>query len=333
MPLLPSSSSRVPLPRLCTAGLQVLFILTMCAWAPSAAHAQPVPPGTYVAPEDAAADEESDEYLDTDPSALTDFRSTLDPHGTWTDDPTYGQLWVPNAEEVGPNFAPYVSEGSWAYDEDYVWVSYYEWGWVPFHYGRWAWTGGRWGWVPGRVYAGAWVGWRVGSEGYGYVGWGPLAPTFAWRSGVAFGLPAEVALRPGPAVFVPRDALFAPRVAGRILVGDKLAAVAPETRLFARPERIAAGRVVGEGTGAPARGPSPATLGIAAAAVTPVERGNLSVARARAFGRPSSAAPVGARPPTTRAVRRGAPPGGARSSPVNEAAPRAGGARVGGRRH
>ncbi len=149
-------------------------------------HAQ-TQAGEYVPEEEGAPPPETpvavegDEYADTDPSALTDFRATLDPHGTWIDDPTYGQLWVPNVEEVGTNFAPYVTEGSWAYEEDYVWVSNYEWGWVPFHYGRWTWASGRWGWVPGRTYAGAWVGWRVGPDGYGYVGWGPLAPSFGWQ--------------------------------------------------------------------------------------------------------------------------------------------------------
>ena len=47
-----------------------------------------------------------DEYADTDPSALSDFHGTLDAHGTWVDDPTYGTVWVPNANEVGADFAP-----------------------------------------------------------------------------------------------------------------------------------------------------------------------------------------------------------------------------------
>ena len=44
---------------------------------------------------------DGDTYADTDPSALTDFRSTLDPYGSWVDDPTYGTLWVQVAVEVG----------------------------------------------------------------------------------------------------------------------------------------------------------------------------------------------------------------------------------------
>jgi hypothetical protein len=84
---------------------------------------------------------EEGEYQDTDPSALSDFRSTLDPYGTWTEDPTYGTVWVPSPTVVGSDFTPYVSAGHWAYDDDYVWVSDYQWGWAPFHYGRWVWAG------------------------------------------------------------------------------------------------------------------------------------------------------------------------------------------------
>jgi len=96
---------------------------------PTSAHAQaaddqgqavPVPP--------------DDEYADTDPSALTDFRPALDPYGTWVDDGTYGTAWTPNQDEVGADFVPYDSDGQWDYvDGDYLWVSAFAWGWVCFH--------------------------------------------------------------------------------------------------------------------------------------------------------------------------------------------------------
>jgi hypothetical protein len=82
------------------------------------------------------------DYSDTDPSALTDFHSTLDPYGTWVDDPTYGTVWVPSSGVVGADFTPYVSAGHWVYDDEYIWVSDYSWGWAPFHYGRWTYMGG-----------------------------------------------------------------------------------------------------------------------------------------------------------------------------------------------
>ena len=83
--------------------------LTVCAVDHKPAYAQtPAPPGEYIPDDDGAPQEvpvgDGDEYSDTDPSAATDFRSTLDPYGTWVDDPTYGQIWVPSPAEVGPYF-------------------------------------------------------------------------------------------------------------------------------------------------------------------------------------------------------------------------------------
>ena len=286
--------------------------------APGRAYAQ-TPPGEWVPENDGVSPQEvpvgvnGDEYADTDPSALTEFRSTLDPHGTWIDDPTYGQIWVPNPEEVGAEFAPYVTEGSWAYEDDYVWVSNYDWGWVPFHYGRWAWTGGRWGWVPGRVYAGAWVSWRVGPEGYGYVGWGPLAPAFGWHAGVAYGLGAALVSRPGPCVFVGRESLFAPRVASRILVGERMQAIAAETRPYVRAEPVVSGHPVAQGIG---HGPPPTSLGVPAAIVARLDPGNMGLARARLYARPSTAQSLGARLPVAHTVRLRRGAGAVRGAPV-----------------
>ena len=101
---------------------------------PAVAASQPVPPpppygqdGQEAAPPQPDADEvaigpadeaggDSAGYADTDPAALTDFHSTLEPYGTWTDDPTYGTVWVPSPSVVGEDFSPYVSAGHWVYD-------------------------------------------------------------------------------------------------------------------------------------------------------------------------------------------------------------------------
>src|SRR5262249_7908557 len=101
---------------------------------------------------------EADEYADADPAALTDFRTSLHPYGTWVEAEPYGTVWVPSDTVVGTDFVPYVSAGHWTYADDYVWVSDYEWGWAPFHYGRWVYAAPRahWVWIPGRVYSGAW---------------------------------------------------------------------------------------------------------------------------------------------------------------------------------
>src|SRR5882724_10198353 len=129
-----------------------------------------------------AAEPPADGYdvdTDTDPSALTDFRQALDGHGTWEEDPTYGLVWVPDAREVGQDFAPYASGGHWGLGDggEWLWVSDYDWGWATFHYGRWARMGERrWGWIPGRAYAPAWVVWRTGYYDDYYVGWAPMPP-------------------------------------------------------------------------------------------------------------------------------------------------------------
>ena len=124
---------------------------------------------------------------ETNPRALTEFRSQLDPYGTWVQHPTYGTVWVPNASVVGTGFYPYVSSGHWALDEDgnWIWVSDFSFGRVVFHYGRWVWIGGGWAWVPGYRYAPAWVSWRVPTGSYAYVGWAPLGPSYLWWNGYA----------------------------------------------------------------------------------------------------------------------------------------------------
>jgi hypothetical protein len=134
------------------------------------------------------ANDPAEEYADTDPSALTDFREPLAPYGNWVNDPTYGTIWVPDSTQVGPDFAPYQTSGRWATTDagEWMWQSDYAWGAIPFHYGRWVWAGNYWGWIPGRTYAPAWVTWRVGDGGY--LGWAPLPPSWYWGPGYAIGL-------------------------------------------------------------------------------------------------------------------------------------------------
>jgi hypothetical protein len=250
---------------------------------------------------------QEDAYADTDPSALTDFHATLDAHGSWVEDPTYGTVWVPNGNEVGADFSPYETAGHWAYDDtDYVWVSDYDWGWAPFHYGRWVYGGSGWLWIPGRVYAPAWVDWRLGAEGYPYVGWGPAYPSFIWRGGVAVGYVSVGA--PAHFYYVGSGDIFAPRIGARVIAGPQVAVVEAHTAFYG------AGGVVGArvGVGAVAHGPPPARLGIApqnVAHVSPSDRGS---ATARSFAHPSTAAKMGAHPPAAgRGVAR--PSGAARS--------------------
>jgi hypothetical protein len=87
---------------------------------------------------------------------------------------TYGQVWMPDVARL--TFQPYATNGHWAVTEyGNTWVSDYDWGWAPFHYGRWQFDDyyGRWIWVPDTQWGPAWVSWRSGG---GYYGWAPLGP-------------------------------------------------------------------------------------------------------------------------------------------------------------
>src|SRR5690606_33962949 len=72
-------------------------------------------------------------------------------------------------------FRPYYSSGHWEMTSyGNTWVSDYDWGWAPFHYGRWHHAGRRgWLWIPGTQWGPAWVSWRSGG---GHYGWAPLGP-------------------------------------------------------------------------------------------------------------------------------------------------------------
>ena len=100
------------------------------------------------------------------------FYDQLAPYGTWINYPGYGYVWMPNA---GPDFQPYSTNGNWIYtDAGWTWSSNYNWGWAPFHYGRWFYENGYgWMWVPGNEWAPAWVSWRSGGD---YYGWAPMGP-------------------------------------------------------------------------------------------------------------------------------------------------------------
>jgi Family of unknown function (DUF6600) len=235
---------------------------------------------------------DGDTYSDADPSALTDFRATLEPYGTWTEDPTYGTVWAPSPSVVGADFTPYVSAGHWAYDDDYVWVSDYDWGWAPFHYGRWVYNGIGWVWIPGRSYAGAWVSWRYGYGDWGYLGWAPLAPRWCWHGGLAVGIGYAPAM---PYAFVSYHDVFAPAVSRRIIAGAQVGVVASHTR----PWVAASPHVGGVAGGMQMGGPPPRALNIAAPAVVRSPANNRGLMQAQAFSRPSTAVMLGARAPQT----------------------------------
>jgi hypothetical protein len=240
------------------------------------------------------------QYSDSDPSALTDFRTTLDPYGSWVEDPNYGTIWVPSSSVVGSDFTPYVSAGHWVYDNDYVWVSDYDWGWAPFHYGRWIQSGNGWGWIPGRRYAGAWVSWRTGYDGYGYLGWAPLAPSWYWRGGYAYGL---YSVPPAYYSYCPNNRIFTPGFGGGVVGGSAAAGIAVHTRPYvaaapsANSGRIGATPTVNSGIAS--RGPSPQSLGYNTNQVPHSNASNVGLARAQGFAHPQSAQTFGAHAPAS----------------------------------
>jgi hypothetical protein len=250
--------------------------------------ARPSDEPAEVAPEPYSGSDSTDTYSDTDPSALTDFQPTLDPYGTWADDPTVGDVWVPSPDAVGSDFRPYVTAGHWTYDGDWIWASDYSWGWVPFHYGRWIFLDGRgWSWVPGRAYRGAWVAWAVDSA-LGYVGWEPAAPSFVWIHGIAIAWS-------GPQLghrwaFTPRSAVFSAALATHVLMGAAAAPIVARMRLLVPTSPTIA---------SPTAGPVPERLGYSVAQLPrPVGAAAAGIMRAVRFSRPSTALALGARPPS-----------------------------------
>jgi hypothetical protein len=96
--------------------------------------------------------------------------------GNWIDVEGYGYGWQPDMAVNDSNWRPY-ADGYWAYTDDgWTWISYEDFGWATYHYGRWAnLSDYGWVWFPGEDldWGPAWVSWRTGGD---YVGWAPLPP-------------------------------------------------------------------------------------------------------------------------------------------------------------
>ena len=109
-----------------------------------------------------------------DDVSLQTFYDELSPYGTWINDPEYGYVWRPDVDQA--DFRPYYTNGRWAMTEyGNTWVSNYDWGWAPFHYGRWMYNRyNNWVWLPDTTWGPAWVDWRSGGGQYG---WAPMGPS------------------------------------------------------------------------------------------------------------------------------------------------------------
>jgi len=138
------------------------------------------------------------------------FYTELSPHGSWVALSPFGWVWRP-AVARRSDWRPYYSSGNWMWtDYGWYWQSYYSWGNVPFHYGRWVLDGRHgWVWIPDGVWGPSWVSWRYSP---GYCGWAPLPPgpvygtSFGYGTswgGVSFGITFD--LTPDHYVFVPHQ--------------------------------------------------------------------------------------------------------------------------------
>jgi hypothetical protein len=113
------------------------------------------------------------------------FHDQLAPYGTWVEVPGYGACWSPDRViAANPDWRPYYDMGHWEYTENgWFWASDYNWGDIPFHYGRWIRTPQiGWLWVPDYTWGPAWVAWRH-AEADGYIGWAPLPYGAVWVDG------------------------------------------------------------------------------------------------------------------------------------------------------
>ena len=117
--------------------------------------------------------------------SLQTFYDELSPYGTWIQDEQYGYVWRPDVDQG--EFRPYYTNGHWVMTEyGNTWVSDYDWGWAPFHYGRWVTDRyNQWLWIPDTTWGPAWVNWRTGG---GYYGWAPLGPSLSIS--VGFNIPS-----------------------------------------------------------------------------------------------------------------------------------------------
>jgi hypothetical protein len=132
------------------------------------------------------------------------FEAQLAPHGRWLEVADFGRVWQPTVALSDKDWRPYFNNGNWTYtDAGWYWNSSYDWGWAPFHYGRWDYIDNyNWVWTPGDTWAPAWVSWRQSDSHYG---WAPLGMNARFENG-AFGGGLDV--RADLFIFVPAQSFL-----------------------------------------------------------------------------------------------------------------------------
>jgi uncharacterized protein DUF6600 len=136
--------------------------------------------------------------------------SNLSEHGSWLVSGEYGRVWQPR--EYTRDWNPYY-DGHWVdTDMGWTWVSDYQWGAIPYHYGTWV-SDPRYGWVwiPGEVWAPSWVVFRSTPE---YIGWSPVPPGFSIGVSMEFGAPSSF-------IYVSSRDFLAPRLRTAIIPRER----------------------------------------------------------------------------------------------------------------
>ncbi len=127
--------------------------------------------------------------------------SNLSQHGSWLVSAQYGHVWQPSV--YNREWSPYY-DGHWVFtDMGWTWVSDYQWGSIPYHYGTWvADPSIGWVWIPGNVWAPSWVVFRTGPD---YIGWAPVPPGYSVGMSISVGGPSNF-------VFVSSRDFLSPRI-------------------------------------------------------------------------------------------------------------------------
>ena len=120
------------------------------------------------------------------PTVVNDFvREDAYRYGEWIDEPAYGSVWRPYANDAYPlgRWQPFVY-GSWTpLMGEAAWVPLEPWGWVPYHFGLWTWDARYgWLWIPGGQFSPARVVWDYDGSLYG---WRPVTMAdWFWMTGI-----------------------------------------------------------------------------------------------------------------------------------------------------
>jgi len=117
------------------------------------------------------------------PGAVFYFAQTYgNRYGEWLWDDFYGYVWRPfiNNGAYPWGWSPYYY-GRWSYTGGQMfWVPQEPWGWIPYHLGIWQWDKKHgWMWLPGSLFAPAWADWDFY---FGYACWRPWS-LYDWMYG------------------------------------------------------------------------------------------------------------------------------------------------------